>query len=292
MISKKPRSTAHHPAYDDAMNITTILQHATQQIDRLDADALLCHLLQRDRSYLRAWPEREVTSDLVAQFNTLVKRRQQGEPLAYLIGWREFWSLKLKVTPATLIPRPETELLVEQALQRIPQNAHWRIADLGTGSGAIALAIASERPNCTVVATDFSLAALAVARENGLQLGIKNIEFRHGSWHEALNEDEQFQLIASNPPYVNAADDHLHHDGLPFEPQTALTPGSDGLAAIRIIIEQMKPHLGEPAWLLLEHGHDQGDEVRALFQQHGYSEIKTRRNLGGNERLTEARLAT
>jgi release factor glutamine methyltransferase len=271
------------------MNITSALQHATHQIDRLDAEALLCHLLQRDRSYLRAWPERELEDDLLEQFNALVARRQQGEPLAYLIGWREFWSLKLKVSPATLIPRPETELLVEQALQRIPHDAKWRIADLGTGTGAIALAIASERPGCRIVATDFSLDALAVARENATRLSLKNIEFRHGSWCEPLC-NEQYEMIVSNPPYIDCDDNHLQRDGLPFEPQSALTPGSDGLAALRLIINQAKQHLATPGWLLLEHGYDQGTAVRELLQQADYHEVATLRDLGNQERLSLGRI--
>lgn len=272
------------------MNTTTTLKNATHQIDRLDAEALLCHLLQRDRSYLRAWPERELEAELLNQFNTLVQRRQQGEPLAYLIGWREFWSLKLKVTPATLIPRPETELLVEQALQRIPLDATWHIADLGTGTGAIALAIASERPTCRITATDFSQEALAVAQENATQLGITNIEFRHGSWCEALG-DERFEMIASNPPYIDERDDHLQRDGLPFEPKTALTPGGDGLSALKTIITEAKRHLTAPGWLLLEHGYDQGATVRDLLIAAGYDEVATLRDLGGQERLSLGRLS-
>lgn len=278
------------------MNITTVILQATTQIDRLDAEALLCHLLQRERSYLRAWPEREIDAELNAQFQTLVARRQQGEPLAYLIGWREFWSLKINVTPATLIPRPDTELLVEQALARIPPAAQWQIADLGTGSGAIALAIASERPNCQLVATDVSAAALAVARGNATQLGIHNIEFCHGSWCEAL-ANNQYQMIVSNPPYIDGHDPHLLHDGLPFEPQSALTPANtddgdgDGLAALRIIIDQARPHLITPGWLLLEHGYNQGEMVRELLQQAGYHGAITLQDLGGQERLTLAQLS-
>jgi release factor glutamine methyltransferase len=270
--------------------IAAALSDARQKIDRLDAEALLAHLLQKERSYLRAWPEQTLDETLLARFNDLVVRRQQGEPLAYLTGWREFWSLLLQVSPATLIPRPETELLVEEALKIIPQDANWRIADLGTGAGAIALAIASERPDCEVVATDISPAALEVAQANAERLNLNHVVFRHGSWHEALKPDERFHLIASNPPYVAADDAHLQHDGLPSEPQTALTPGDDGLAAIRIIIEQMQSHLREPGWLLLEHGYDQGAEVRALLQQQGYSEVITRRDLGNNERMTQGRL--
>jgi len=273
------------------MNITDALKQAKQQIDKLDAEALLAHVLKKDRSYLRAWPEQEIDNEASGQFQQLVKRRAAGEPLAYLTGWREFWSLLLQVSPATLIPRPDTELLVEQALEKIPTDANWRIADLGTGSGAIALAIASERPSCHVVATDISTEALAIAQANAQRLNINNIEFRQGSWHEALQDGEQFQLITSNPPYIDADDEHLQQDGLLHEPQNALTPGADGLAAIRIIAEQMKNHLCQPAWLLLEHGHDQGKAVRELLNQQAYIEIHTLRDLGDNDRLSIAKQA-
>lgn len=270
------------------MNIAAALQQAKQQIDKLDAEALLAHVLEKGRSYFRAWPEREIETEALQQFQQLTERRAKGEPLAYLTGWREFWSLLLQVSPATLIPRPETELLVEQALEKIPQDANWQIADLGTGSGAIALAIASERPNCHIVATDISANALAIAQANAQRLKINNIEFRQGSWHEALQQGERFQLIASNPPYIDANDEHLQYDGLPHEPQNALTPGIDGLTAIRIIIEQMKNHLCPPGWLLLEHGYDQGQAVRKLLEQQGYAEAHTLKDLGDNERLSIA----
>ncbi len=270
------------------MNIAAALQQAKQQIDKFDAEALLAHALDKDRSFFHAWPEQEIEHQALEQFQQLVKRRATGEPLAYLTGWREFWSLLLQVSPATLIPRPDTELLVEQALEKTPTDVDWRIADLGTGSGAIALAIASERPNCHVVATDISTEALAVAQANARRLNINNIEFRQGSWHEALQQDERFQLIASNPPYIDADDKHLQHDGLPHEPQNALTPGTDGLTAIRIIAAQIKSHLSTPNCLLLEHGYDQGPQVREILAQQGYTSVITHTDLGGNERMTQA----
>ncbi len=268
------------------MDIAGALKQAQQHIDRLDAELLLCHLLDKPRSYLRTWPERTLDEATLAAFHALIARRSNEEPLAYLIGWREFWSLRLKVTPATLIPRPDTETLVEHALTLIPTDADWRIADLGTGSGAIALAIASERPRCHIVASDLSPEALAVARDNAQTLGIHNIEFRHASWTQAFQADERFQLIASNPPYVDADDVHLQRNGLPFEPQTALTPGADGLADLRIIIEQARRHLTAPGWLLLEHGYNQGEAVRDLLAQHGYQQIGTAKDIGDNERMS------
>lgn len=197
-------------------SIASALSDAREKIDRLDAEVLLAHAMEKERSYLRAWPERELDDDTLSQFQYLLTRRQQGEPLAYLTGWREFWSLLLQVTPATLIPRPETELLVEQALEKIPADALWHIADLGTGSGAIALAIASERPDCHVIATDVYPEALKVAQANAQRLQLHNIEFRQGEWREALKQNEQFELIASNPPYIDAEDEHLQSNGLPL----------------------------------------------------------------------------
>lgn len=269
-------------------SIAAVLAHAKTRIDAIDAEALLAHILEKDRSYFRTWPEQDIGKEPLRQFQQLVERRMNGEPLAYLTGWREFWSLLLQVSPATLIPRPDTELLVEQALEKIPVAAHWQIADLGTGSGAIALAIASERTNCHVVATDISNDALTIARANAQRLNINNIEFRQGSWHEALKEGEQFQLIASNPPYIDADDKHLQYDGLPHEPRNALTPGNDGLTAIRIIIKQMKNHLRQPGWLLLEHGYNQKQAVQDLLKQQNYSEPHTLKDPGDNDRLTTA----
>jgi release factor glutamine methyltransferase len=271
-------------------SIATALTEAKTIIDTLDAEALLAHVLDKPRSHLRAWPEKELDAQQLDAFRQLVTRRSNGEPLAYLTGWREFWSLLLQVSPATLIPRPDTEVLVEQALTIIPTDADWHIADLGTGAGAIALAIASERPRCKVVATDICPEALEVAQVNAQRLELANVEFRQGDWHEALQPNEHFQLITSNPPYIEAGDPHLQGDSLPFEPQQALTPGTDALAALRIIIEQMKPHLTTPGWLLLEHGYDQGAVVRELLSQHGYIELNTQRDLGDNERMTFARL--
>lgn len=270
-------------------NIAAVLAEAKTAIDAIDAEALLAHVLDKERSYFRAWPEREIDAKQLSEFRQLVTRRAGGEPLAYLTGRREFWSLLLQVSPATLIPRPDTELLVEQALAIIPPDADWHVADLGTGSGAIALAIASERPHCHLIATDICADALDIARANARRLSIGNVEFRRGDWHEALQTDERFQLIASNPPYVAANDRHLRDDGLPFEPQHALTPGVDGLAAIRVIIEEMRPRLCPLGRLLLEHGYDQGTAVRALLNRHGFEKITTKRDLGNNERMTLAR---
>jgi release factor glutamine methyltransferase len=215
-------------------------------------------------------------------------RRAAGEPLAYLTGRREFWSLDLAVTPDVLIPRPETELLVELALQRIPRNVKVDIADLGTGSGAIALALAHERPLTRVLATDASAATLTVARDNAARLRNGNIEFAQGDWCAALG-NRKFDLIVSNPPYIADKDAHLQQGDLRFEPRAALASGADGLDAIRVIVHGAPAHLKPGAWLMFEHGHEQGLAVRDLLEKSGFVEVFTERDLEGRERVTGGR---
>ena len=275
--------------------IDTLLEKAVRQFTdsdspHLDAEVLLSHALHKPRSYLRAFAEVDVDAEIEQAFALLVARRAAGEPVAHLTGQREFWSLPLQVTADTLIPRPDTELLVEQALEHIPANADWRIADLGTGSGAIALAIASERPRCHIVACDLSTAALAVARANAQRLNLSNIEFRHSDWCSALAEDEKFEMIVSNPPYIRAADPHLKQGDVRFESRLALVSGEDGLDAICLILEQAKQHLLSSGWLLLEHGYDQGPQLRELFSEAGYADPQTLQDSGQNDRLSLARL--
>lgn len=274
-----------------AITVTTALQHASQLLGttstspRLDSEVLLAHACGRDRSWLRAWPEHVLDESTRTRFAEFIARRASGEPIAYITGRREFWSLELEVTSATLIPRTETELLVEQALARIPRNAKWQIADLGTGSGAIALAIAHERPRCSLIATDISQEALDVAQGNAHRLGIHNIEFRLGDWCSALGV-ETFDMIVSNPPYIAADDVHLQQGDLPFEPETALTPGRDGLKSLRIIAQHARHHLRPDAWLLLEHGYDQRDAVADLLKHAEYREVTGYNDLSGQARIT------
>ena len=227
-------------------------------------------------------------AEAVEHFSQLLARRQAGEPVAYMTGTQGFWTLDLEVSTATLIPRPETELLVELALARIPVDAASRMADLGTGSGAIALAIARERPRATVVATDASEAALAVARGNALRNRIGNIEFRHGDWFAPL-AGESFDLIASNPPYIAEGDPHLDEGDLRFEPPSALSSGADGLDAIRRIVRDAPAHLHADGWLLLEHGWEQGAAVCALLVEAGFAAVETARDLEGRDRVTFGR---
>ncbi len=260
---------------------------------QLDAEILLAHVLECNRTYLHTWPEKLLSSDQQTQFQLLITRRGAGEPIAYITGQREFWDMTLQVSPDTLIPRPETEHLVELALEKIPQDSQWRIADLGTGSGAIALAIAKERPHCKLVATDTSAAALTVAESNARQLGVKNVTFVEGHWLEPFDrqrkgqqEGQQFEIIVSNPPYIHPDDQHLGQGDLRFEPAQALRSSPDGLADIRAIAEAARKHLVSPGWLILEHGYDQGSIVKKTLETLGYSQISTMADLAKNERVS------
>ncbi len=255
----------------------------------IEAKALLGFVLDKPQSYLYAWPERTLGAEALKIYAALVRRRAAGEPLAYITGCREFWSLDLDVNPATLIPRPETELLVERALRHIPAHRTWKIADLGTGSGAVALAIASERPHCRIVATDISCEALEVTRQNVHRLALSNIELVGGDWYEPLRHSDRFQMIVSNPPYVASGDPHLARGDLAWEPATALRAGTDGLDAIKTIAQQASEHLDSPGWLLLEHGFDQGPEVRKILRRAGFHKIRTHLDLAGLERVTEGK---
>ena len=255
---------------------------------RLDAELLLEAATGLRRVQVRAHPERQLNPEQTAALEALLTRRCQGEPVAYILGHWGFWSLDLTITPAVLIPRPETELLVELALTRIPNDATWRIADLGTGSGALALAIASERPHCRVLAVDASAEALAVAEANGRTLGLTNVEFRHSEWFQDLT-GERFELVVANPPYVATDDPHLRQGDVAFEPRSALVAGSDGLDDIRHLTAAAPAHLAAKGWLLLEHGWDQGRAVRRLLTAAGFTEVASHCDLGGRERATVGR---
>jgi release factor glutamine methyltransferase len=271
----------------DALRAGVVRMHPRIESARLDAELLLATALGKPRSYLYAWPERVLSATERVRFEELLERRTQGEPLAYLGTRREFWSLDIVVTPDTLIPRPETEVLVALALSRIGRESRVRVADLGTGSGAIALAVAHERPNCQLVATDRCLRALAVARANTRHLGLTNIQLRQGDWCQAL-KGPPFAAILSNPPYVRSGDPHLYRAELRFEPRGALVGGSDGLEAIRRIAAQARHHLQVDGDLILEHGFDQGPATRALLSEHGYRTIETWNDGEGRERVTSA----
>ncbi len=251
---------------------------------RLDAEVLLAHALDKPRTRLLGWPDDPVPASQAARYRELIARRSGGEPVAYLTGMREFWSLPLEVTRQTLIPRPETELLVEVALALIADGAPLTIADLGTGAGAVAAAIATERRDCRVIATDVCPRALAVARRNMAQLGLDNVTLRQGNWCDAL-AGERCAFIVANPPYVASGDAHLARGDVRFEPRLALTAGDDGLDAIRAITASAAAHLLPGAALILEHGHQQGPAVQGLFRRHDYKKVRGYQDLGGNDRV-------
>jgi len=261
----------------------------------LDAQVLLAHLLGKDRAWLVAHGDDALSRERVDAFLVLARRRRDGEPVAYLTGTREFWGLALQVSPAVLIPRPETETLVELALARLPKDRDVRVLDLGTGSGAIALAIAHERPRAMILATDVSADALEVARENARRLGIGNVEFAPSDWYDGVAAAWQggaFDLIASNPPYVAAGDPHLGEGDVRFEPARALTPGGDGTAAIMRIVAGARERLAPGGSLVVEHGVDQADVVRALFAAAGFAAIVAVRDLAGIPRVVAGQPAT
>jgi release factor glutamine methyltransferase len=256
---------------------------------QLDAELLLAAVLGKSRTYLYTWPEQVLSPSERSYFESVLERRVMGEPVAYILGTRDFWTLTLRVNRHVLIPRPETELLVETALALVTTQEAC-IADLGTGSGAIALAVASERPVWKVVATDMSGDALTVASDNASQLNIVNVEFRQGSWCDAL-PPQLFDLIVSNPPYIDAADAHLTQGDLRFEPHSALVAADDGLADIRTLCSQAPQCLKPGGWLLLEHGWTQGPTVAAILQSSGLEAVRTLKDLNGNDRVSLGRRA-
>lgn len=254
---------------------------------RLDAELLLAAALGKPRSYLRTWPEREPDADQLALFQASLQRRRQGEPVAYILGHQGFWSLDLEVVPHTLIPRPDTELLVETALDLLPATP-LEVLDLGTGTGAIALALASERPAWQVTGVDRVEEAVALAERNRQRLALGNAGFLLSHWFSAL-AGRRYGLILSNPPYIRADDRHLAQGDVRFEPSSALVSGSDGLDDIRAIIQAAPEHLLPGGWLLLEHGFDQAGDVRRLLGDAGFAEVHSRRDLAGLERISLGR---
>lgn len=269
------------------LSIESLLNHANlpeSPTPRLDAELLLAHALGKSRSYLHTWPERELPAELIATFEACVARRRSGEPVAYILGRQGFWSLELDVANHTLIPRPDTELLVETALALLPTTP-LAVLDLGTGSGAIALALACERPVWQVVGVDRVPEAVALASGNRERLQLNNAVFAESHWFAAL-AGQRFALIVSNPPYIAAADPHLSQGDVRFEPSSALVAGIDGLDDIRQIIQQAPEHLSTAGWLLLEHGFDQAEAVRDLLDKRGFVQVQSRRDLGGHQRIS------
>lgn len=272
-------------------DVRSALAEATRRLaDRVDAEVLLAYALSKPRSWLISHADDQLSQEHALAYEVVIEQREAGEPIAYITGRRGFWSLDLEVTPDTLIPRPETELLVELALARVPTGVPCKVLDLGTGSGAIALAIARERPNAAVVATDANIETLAVAQRNAQRHHIGNVSFVHGDWFTPLG-DRRFDVIVSNPPYVENADPHLEQGDLRFEPRRALASGSDGLDDIRRIVRDAGLHLSPGGWLLFEHGWNQGDTVRALLDAAGFAELSTVRDLEQRDRVSFGRLS-
>ena len=276
-----------------AHTLAELLRAATTRLagttdnPRREAELLLAARLGTSRAALVADASRAVDAEAVAGFDAWIERRSSGEPLAYITGRRGFWTLELEVTPDVLVPRPETELVVERALRHGGTQA--RLLDLGTGSGAIALALATERPQWSVTAVDRSPAALGVARRNAARVGAPGVDWREGSWFEPVAR-QRFDIIVSNPPYVAADDAALDDPALRHEPRAALTPGPDPLAALRAIVTAAPNHLAAGGWIILEHGATQGPAVRALLEAQGLSHVVSLRDLAGHERVTEGRL--
>ncbi|MEN5030396.1 peptide chain release factor N(5)-glutamine methyltransferase [Pseudomonas sp. Ps21-P2] len=256
---------------------------------RLDAELLLAAALGKPRSFLHTWPERIVSTEAAHAFDGYLKRRRTGEPVAYILGLQGFWNIDLEVAPHTLIPRPETEMLVETALELLPGAIPHTLLDLGTGTGAIALSLAKDRPQWSVTAVDRVEEAVELAERNRQRLHLDNAKVFHSHWFSAV-EGQRFDLILSNPPYIASNDPHLVEGDVRFEPSSALVSGADGLDDLRLIVSQAPVHLEAGGWLLLEHGYDQGAAVRELLLAHGFEEIKTRRDLGDHERITFGRV--
>ena len=272
-------------------SIAQIIKDSIKQLEevsdsaRLDIELLLCSVINKDRSFIRAWPEHPLQEKELNSFQPLLELRLQGKPIAHILGQRGFWSLNLKVTPDTLIPRPDTERLVELALELIPEKSQWKILDLGTGTGAIALSLAKEHPKCFITATDQSNEALDVAKQNALDNQIQNIEFIQSNWFEKL-DNQKFDIMVTNPPYIKENDLHLKQGDVRFEPLSALTSGEDGLNDIRTIIKESKQHLTENGVLLIEHGYDQADDVCELLKQADFTNVKNFKDYNDNPRVS------
>ena len=267
--------------------IATLLAQAElpgSDTPRLDAELLLAHVLGKPRSYLFTWPDQPVAEAEAARFSALLARRRSGEPVAYLLGEQGFWTLDLQVSPDTLIPRPDTERLVELALELGPSRSA-AVLDLGTGTGAIALALASERPDWQLTGSDRMPGAVALAEQNRARLGLANVRFLQSDWFAALGA-ARYDLIVSNPPYIAADDPHLTQGDVRFEPASALVSGADGLDDIRHLVETAPSHLQPGGWLLLEHGWQQAAAVRGLLEQRGFAAVQSWEDLGGHQRVS------
>ncbi|MGD7035372.1 peptide chain release factor N(5)-glutamine methyltransferase [Methylotuvimicrobium buryatense] len=274
------------PTVQSALNDAVQRLISVSESSLLDAEILLCLVLEKDRSHLRAWPEKKLLPEQNSRFEALLQKRLSGMPIAYITGNREFWSRDFEVCRDVLIPRPDTELLIELALKLIPERQPYRLIDLGTGSGIIAITLAAERPDSEVIATDFSTNALAIARRNAQQHNVRNIQFLQSDWLEAISDTALFNLVVSNPPYVSDNDPHLAEGDVRFEPKSALIANNHGLSDIERIATAARRHLLPQGHLLIEHGYNQQDQVQAIFSQLNYRNIATYPDLSGQPRVT------
>lgn len=266
----------------------TAILRAVSDSPRLEAELLMGLVLRKPRSFLHAWPEQQLSETDAERYEALLRQRFSGDPIAYMTGIREFWSMPLKVTQNVLIPRAETELLVEKALLKLPEDEDLRVLDLGTGSGAVSLAIARERPRASVVGVDISLAALEVARFNARLQKISNVEFRESDWFDAVR-GEKFHVVVGNPPYVAEDDPHLVQGDARFEPRIALDAGPGGMDAFRAIFDRAHNYIVRQGWLLLEHGPTQHLPLRRLLEAQHYHDIAIHKDAAGHDRVTECR---
>jgi release factor glutamine methyltransferase len=278
-------------------SIEEILENSAKKLQKtsdsalLDAEVLMCFVLKKTRSYLRAWSEKILTDEEYVAFQALLNQRFEGWPIAYLTGTREFWSREFYVNPNVLIPRAETELLIDCCLPLIANKADCKLLDLGTGSGVIGITLAAECPQASIIASDFSQSALHIAQKNAAVYALDNIEFQHSDWFLGLEKNE-FDLIISNPPYIAENDPHLQQGDLRFEPQSALVSANKGLHAIEAIVTSAKPYLKQNGCLLIEHGFEQQNAVQAIFQASSYQNIETHRDLAGHPRVTSGQKIT
>ncbi len=280
-----------------SLTIADCLKKSSQLADvsdspRLDIEILLGHILKKNRTYLFTWPEQELTAEQTKTFNEFLSRRLTGEPVAHIIGQREFWSLPLMVNNSTLIPRPDTELLVEAVLGLFmddERSQSRRLLDLGTGSGAIVLALAHEKKSWQCIGVDKELAAVELAEKNRAHLELHNVEIQQSDWFSAIETEKPFDIIVSNPPYIDPNDEHLKEGDVRFEPLSALIADNHGLADLEFITTHARQYLTENGWLLVEHGYDQGSAVRDLFTMNNFDQVNTLRDFGGNERVTLGR---
>ena len=256
---------------------------------KLDTQILLGFVLEKDRTYLLTWPEQELTNQTVQEFLTLLQRRIFGEPIAYIVGVQEFWSLSFRVSPATLIPRPDTEVLVELVLENFGEEDSLHCLDLGTGTGAIALALASEQPNWQIDAVDFNIDAVKLAQQNAKALQLTQVNIFHSDWFSAVNH-YKFDVIVSNPPYIDVLDENLTQGDVRFEPDSALVADENGLGDIKYIAQQAKNYLTSQGALFFEHGFEQGEAVRNILIDLSYNNVETVRDFNGHERITWAKL--